>query len=311
MTTTIEDAAALRGPGDRAYRAAGRSFEARDVAVISELARSGACATRNQLAIRTCETLDWRRATGAVKWRECRDLLERLDRDGVIALPPKRGGRPLGSRTSTPHTSAGEPGAPLTGRIGQFEPLAVEPVVSPHEHRLYRELVGRYHELGYRVPYGAHLRYLITVARPARAVVGAFQVSSAAWRLAARDRWIGWDDATRAQRLQLVVNNSRFLVLPWVRVADLASHALSRLVRRVADDWLARYAIRPLAIETLVDAARHRGTCYRAANWRELGMSAGRGRMDRLHERHGCAPKRVLVYPLTANAAARLASASA
>lgn len=306
QTTALD----LRAPPLRAYRWVGREFSADEVAEIARVVAEAARGTsRRQLAIRSCERVGWRRPTGALKWRECRDLLERLEHDGVLVLPPLQHGRARGARTPIPVTAAGDPGSPLIGTIGDFEPLSVEPVCQPRDHRLFRELVGRYHPLGYRVPFGASLRYLLFVGRPERAVVGAMQISSAAWRLAARDEWIGWDDATRAVHLQRVVNNSRFLVLPWIRIGHLASRALALLVRRLPADWEARYGVRPLLIETMVDVATHRGTCYRAANWRDLGLTAGRGRMDRAHARHGCAPKRVLVYPLVPHAAAALAGA--
>lgn len=291
---------------DGVYRHAGRTFSAEEVALIRRVVAAESGASRWRLAVRVCEDLAWRRSSGATKSRECRDLLERLERDAVITLPPLRHGRPRGSRTSVPATAAGDPGEPLIGRVGDFEPLSVELVAQASDHHVFRELVGRHHPLGYRVPYGASLRYLLYLGRPRRMVAGAIQVSSPAWRLAVRDRWIGWDDSTRERHLQRVVNNSRFLVLPWVRVRHLASRALSLLVRQLPSDWEARYAARPLLIETLVEASQP-GTCYRAANWLELGMTAGRGRMDRTHERHGCAPKRVLVYPLARNATRQLA----
>lgn len=290
----------------RPYRMAGRSFDESDVIAVATVVATGLGLSRHQLAVRVCERLEWRRPTGALKWRECRDLLELLERDGRLTLPAKRGGRTPGARTRTPMTNAGEPGEALVGPVGAFEPVAVEPVARAVDHRLFRELVGRYHYLGYRMPYGAHLRYLLFAGQPRR-VVGAFQVSSPAWRLAARDRWIGWDDRTRSKNLQRVVNNSRFVLLPWVRVSNLASRALSLLVRRLPGDWSARFAVEPLLVETLVDESRYRGTCYRAANWLDLGVTAGRGRMDRFHAAHGRAPKRVLVYPLSFDAAERLA----
>ena len=120
-------------------------------------------------------------------------------------------------------------------------------------------------------------RYLAFVCQPTRTVVAALQLSSPAWRLAARDRWIGWDEPTRQRNLQRVVNNSRFVVLPWVRVQNLASRLLALLARRLAADWQARFAVEPLLLETLVDGSRFAGTCYRAANWIELGDTAGRG----------------------------------
>lgn len=307
MTTETHAGSSELPAAPPTYRWTGRHFSAEDVAVIGRVVADTVGASRRQLAIQSCERLEWRRPSGAPKWRECRDLLEQLERDGLLALPPLRVGRPRGSRTSVPITAAGDPGAELIGAVGDFEPLSVEPVTNRRDHRLFRELVGRHHPLGYRVPYGAHLRYLLFVGHPRRAVVGAMQISSAAWRLAVRDGWIGWDDATRAAHLQRVVNNSRFLVLPWIRVRHLASRALALLVRRLPADWEARYGARPLLVETMVDVATHRGTCYRAANWLDLGLSAGRGRMDRAHARHGCAPKRVLVYPLVPDAAAALA----
>jgi hypothetical protein len=189
--------------------------------------------------------------------------------------------------------------------VGQFGRVTLKPVSTVADHRLWRELIGRYHYLGYRVPFGAQLRYLGFVSEPTEAVVAALQISSPAWRLAVRDRWVGWDEPTRRRNLQRVVCNSRFLVLPWVRVKNLASRLLSVLAGRLGADWKDRFGIEPLLMETLVGRGL-RGSCYRAANWIELGGTAGRGRMDREHARHGHAPKRVLVYPLVVGAARRL-----
>ena len=288
-------------------RVSGRTFSESELQVVAKVVAEGCGFSRAELERRVCEVLRWRRPTGALKSRECRDLLERLQGEGRVRLPAKRAaGRPLGSRTRIPKTLAGEPGEPLRGSVEQFGSLSVEPVGDPGGHRWFRELVGRYHYLSYRVPFGAHLRYLAFVSEPKRAVVAAVQISSAAWRLASRDRWIGWDDATRERNLQRVVCNSRFLVLPWVRVKNLASRLLSVLAGRLGADWQARFGSRPLLVETLVDETRFVGTCYRAANWLPLGLTSGRGRMDRQHLRHGHAPKRVLVYPLVAEAARRL-----
>ena len=141
--------------------------------------------------------------------------------------------------------------------------------------------------------------------RPQRQVVACVQFSSAAWRMGPRDAWIGWDDATRRRHLPQVVNNSRFLVLPWISVKNLASTVLSRVARAVVPDWRTAYGVTPLLLETLVDPQRFDGTCYRAANWIGVGTTTGRGRNDR-HRRVVCAPKRVLVYPLVPAAAPRL-----
>jgi len=262
--------------------------------------------SRMELAATVCELLGWQRASGGVKARECREWLEKLDREGRLVLPAKRQGRPMGSKTSVPRTAAGDLRDEVTGSVGDVAPVVVEPVVDAAGRRRFRELVGRYHYLGHAVPYGAHLRYLIFGARPAPEVLACLQFSSAAWRMAARDHWIGWDDATRRRNLARVVSNSRFLILPWVRVRNLASTILSLATRRLGTDWWERYGIEPLLVETLVDASRFWGGCYRASNWLELGTTTGRGRMDRHHQREGAAPKRLFVQPLVREARRRL-----
>ena len=284
----------------------GRAFSAREVTLIGELVQECSGLSRMELARTVCELLRWRRPNGGLKARECREFLERLDADGTLVLPDKRRGRAPGSVTRVPRTAAGEPGVALGGSVRDIEPLAVELVREPAERLLFRELVGRYHYLGHRVPFGAQLRYLVFASRPQRAVVGCLQFSSPAWRMAARDRWVGWDDATRARNLQRVVNNSRFLLLPWVGVKNLASAVLARGLGQMAADWPRRYHIEPWLVETLVDPCRHHGGCYRAANWDALGVTTGRGRMDRYGRRAGEAPKTVLVYPLVRDAQRRL-----
>lgn len=284
----------------------GRKFPPREVRLIAEVVGSFGGLSRLELARTVCELVGWRRASGGLKARECLDLLEVLEEEGHLQLPAKRPGKPPGTRTRVPVTAQGDPRPEWVADLVAIEPIVLEAVTSQQQRLLFRELVGRHHYLGHAVPFGAQLRYLFYASRPERAVLGCLQFSSAAWRMAGRDRWIGWDEPTRRRNLPRVVNNSRFLILRWVRVANLASRVLSLATRRLSEDWTERYGVEPVLVETLVDPSRYTGNCYRAANWQELGLTTGRGRMDREHLREGAAPKRVFVYPLVRDAAARL-----
>jgi hypothetical protein len=277
--------------------------------LIREIVDSCSGLSRMELAQTVCELLGWRRASGGLKARECREFLERLEDRGDLRLPAKRPGKPVGTRTRIPVTSAGDPREAMVGEVGEFSPIVLEAVTSHEQRLVFRELVGRHHYLGHAIPFGAHLRYLMYASRPERVVVGCMQFSSPAWRMAVRDGWIGWDEPTRRRNLQRVVNNSRFLILPWVRVKNLASRALSLATRRLGGDWSERYGVEPLLVETLVDPSRYTGNCYRAANWIGLGATSGRGRMDRERVRFGVAPTLVFVYPLVPEAARRLREA--
>ena len=285
---------------------AGRDLDAEDLALIREVVETCAGLSRTELAKTVCELLGWRRPNGSLIALECREYLESLEECGFVRLPPLLRRRPKGSTTRIPKTARGEPGEALVGSVEEFGSLRIEEVRSPADSELFRELVGRYHYQGYSVAYGAQLCYLVFASQPERRVVGCVRFSSPAWRMAARDGWIGWDEPTRARNLQRVVNNSRFLLLPWVQVRNLASRVLSQAAKQVAIDWPARFGVEPVLLETLVDGERFSGTCYRAANWIEVGETAGRGRMDRAHARHGASPKKVLLYPLVRDAARRL-----
>ncbi len=278
-----------------------RVFSAVELRLVRELVADHGRLSRQELANTLCELLDWRRPRGGLKTWDAKELLAVLDARGLLRLPPLRPTKPRGAHTAIPHTARAEPGEPLVARLDELMPLTFRRVSRPEDRRLWRELVERYHPRGHRVPFGAHLRWLVEVARPPARVVACVQLSSPAWRLAARDRWIGWDDRTRAQRLQRIVNHSRFLVLPWVAVPHLASHLLGQLARLVPGAWHEAYGVHPVLLETLVEVGRP-GTCYRAANWIAVGTSAGRGRMDRHHRREGLAPKQIFVYPVVAHA---------
>ena len=255
-----------------------------------------------EIARTICELLDWTRPSGGLKNHECRQLLERLQADGFLKLPEVRklGGRGL----RRVHGSAcfAEP-APIACAAAECEPLELVLVEGPAESRRWREQVERYHYLGCRVPFGAHLRYWV---RNGERELACLLWTSPAWKMQARDEWIGWGDRQRRRNLQSIVNNGRFLILPWVRVKGLASKILARSARQMPRDWEIRYGCRPLLLETLVDATRFRGTCYRAANWLQVGQTTGRGRMDREHKAHGQPVKDIYVYPLVRDARQRL-----
>jgi len=185
----------------------------------------------------------------------------------------------------------------VIGDLKGIRPIGWVPVDTPAQHRRWRNLVASHHYLGYATAFGASLRYL-AYGEDQSTPVACVQYSSPAWRMRARDQWIGWSDATRSRNLQRVVNQSRFLILPWVRVKTLASHLLSLSAKRLAEDWQERFNVQPLLLETLVDTRRYQGTCYRAANWIFVGTTTGRGRMDAAHNQHNQAPKSIFVHPL-------------
>ena len=181
--------------------------------------------------------------------------------------------------------------------MADYEPIELEAVEQRGQRQLWNDYVARYHYLGYQRPLGAHQRYFVVSKKSEPLRLGCLLSGPSAWAVAVRDEWIGWSERVRAQRLNWVVNNSRFLIFPWVRVANLASRVLGLAARRLGEDWQRRYGYRPVLLETFVDPERYGGTCYQAANWIGLGRTTGRGRLDR-HTRYLSTPKRVYVYPL-------------
>src|SRR5881296_1920684 len=227
----------------------GHGVTGEELTLIQEVVASCDGLSRMELAKTVCELLGWRRRTRSLKARECREFLEKLEWSGLLRLPEKRAGRPVGRRTEVPVTERGEPGTEVVGTARDLGQLELELVLTDDARRLFRELVGRYHYLGHAVPFGAHLRYLVYADLPERSLVACLQFSSAAWRIAVRDKWIGWDEKARVRNLGHVVNNSRFLVLPWIVVKNLASRILSEAVRRMAVDWKSSYRVEHMVVE--------------------------------------------------------------
>ena len=283
----------------------GRIFQLQELELIREIANNYAGLALTEMARTLCELLDWKRPNGRLKDLECRQLLEDLEARGWLQLPPVRRLGPRGPR-QIQLTDASAPQATVEGTAGQFEPLELRVVENQDESRLWMELIERHHYLKYRVPVGGNLRYLVQCGQRRGLVLACLLWSSPAWKMAARDEWIGWNAEQRARQLQFIVNNSRFLVLPWVHIKGLASKILAQSARQLPIDWEQRYGYRPLLLETLVDAQRFRGTCYRAANWIRVGQTSGRGRMDREHKAHGQAVKDIYLYPLKRNVRQRL-----
>lgn len=256
-----------------------------------------------ELALTVCEHLGWMTVTGRPKLSACLKLLTKLEAQGRFRLPAKR---PHRRGTEVParriYSRDTDPQPLWSGALPEVGELAWE-VVSGHERsRLWAEYVDRYHYLGYRRPFGCPLRYFVIGER---GLVGCVLLAGAAKALSARDQWIGWSAQQRLRGLPWVVNNTRFLILPWVRIRHLASHVLGQLVRRVRTDWYQRWGYRPVLLESFVDAQRFRGTCYRAAGWIELGSTRGRG-LARPGRVYTSTPKRIFVRPLVKDFRAQL-----
>jgi Domain of unknown function (DUF4338) len=252
--------------------------------------------SRAELAHTVCELLGMRRPNGRLKGRECVELLSKLQsQSSVSALPELRITKPKGAHHSAIDSSS-NPQPLCEGPLSRYQPLHLQTITEVAERRLFQQYLQRYHPLGYRVPYGTQWRYFVRTQQPPYSILACLLFTSAAWKMAPRDQWIGWSEAARITNLPLLVNNSRFLILPWVRVPHLASHVLALAARQLPADWQAVYQLRPVLLETLVERP-HAGTCYRAANWIFVGQTQGRGRMDRTHQSNGTR-KEILLLPL-------------
>ena len=254
----------------------GRELKPEELDLIRQITREFSTLSLTELAHTVCELLEWRRPNGGLKSRECFLFLQTLHERGWLPWLSLQSKKPRPRSTEWDELSDAQP--PLAGSIGDYLPVQLQLLDNSDDRRLFRQYIQRYHYLGYKVPYGAQLRYFVRSLQPPCPLLACLLFTSAAWKMAPRDEHIGWEQAVRRANLPLLVNNSRFLILPWVRVPNLASHILSLAARQLPRDWLAAYRAQPVLLETLVDAARYHGGCYRAANWTEAGLTQGRGR---------------------------------
>ncbi len=274
-------------------RLCGGEFGEQELGVVREIARAAVGCSRAEITRRVCGALGWIDVRGRSKEMGGRVALLRLARGGFVELPAPRNGNANGRRLQWPEVEGAQQRA-VEGSVEQLGAIELELVGGKQPSRLWNGLIERYHYLGTSALSGAQLRYLI---RCEQAVLGAIGFGAAAWKVAVRDQWIGWDAGQRERHLWEVVNNRRFLILPWVRVRNLASQILAMAAHQCVRDYERLYGVRPVLLESFVDAQRYAGTCYRAANWRLLGLTKGRGRGDRTHTAQ-LPLKAVYVYPL-------------
>ena len=278
-----------------------------DLVFIRKLITEHPGSSRRDLSKRLCQAWNWVQANGALRDMVCRGLMLMLHRGGLIELPPVRRvpRNPMVDRNHPSLVSVDE--APLQTTLGELGPLELRQVRRTSEEALFNSLLRHHHYLGYTQPVGEHLKYLVFAkGRPIACVAW----SSAPRHLGSRDRFIGWDKKTRLKNIRLLAYNTRFLILPWVKVPHLASHILGRMARTLSVDWQRVYAHPIYFVETFIDPQRFAGTCYRAANWTVLGETTGRGKDDLAHKANRSI-KEVLGYPLVKDFRKRLSQLAA
>jgi len=273
----------------------GRAITTADVLSIRELIAAHPRASRRTLSTKLCEAWQWKQPNGSLRDMVCRGLLLLLDRAGQIELPPVKfvPHNPLARRVRPAPVLIDT--TPVEGSLHQIQPLEFVQVRRSGNEPLFNSLMEEHHYLGYEQPVGEHLKYLVWAhGRPVACVAW----SSAPRHIGARDRYLGWNAEARRRNLRFIAYNTRFLILPWVRVPHLASHILGRMAARISADWQHLYGHPIYFLETFVDPERFRGTCYRAANWVWLGKTTGRGKQSNSYVPNRSL-KEVLGYPLT------------
>ena len=284
--------------GSEVMTLSGREFKVEDFDLIKETISLYPKLSRNELSRTICEHLGWYQADGEPKYLSCLQVLEKLEACGEIKLPALRQSRRGYHHKVAVITDKTQAAKPLGGRVDEYGPISIEAVEGSRQGQLWNEYIERYHYLGHKQAFGNQQKYFIRFS--SGELLGCMLFSASAWSVACRDEWIGWEKEHRARNLHLVLSNSRFLLFPWIKIKNLASKVLSLSARQVVRDWSLRYQFRPVLLETFVDRDLFSGTCYKAAGWRYLGMTTGRGRMDR-YNRHLSSPKQVYIFPLQDN----------
>jgi len=280
-------------PVDLRYR--GKAVTADDILFIRRLIAQNPRFSRRKLSVKLCEAWQWKQANGALRDMVCRGLLLMLHRAGEIELPEVRqvSLNPLVQREKPQPVLIDQ--TPLSCALAGIRPLWFQQVRRTSDEPLFNSLMEQHHYLGYEQPVGEHLKYLVWAqGRP----IGCMAWSSAPRHLGSRDRHIGWSSEARRRNIRFVAYNTRFLILPWVEVPHLASHILGQIAASLSNDWEQLYGHPVYFAETFIDPGRFRGTCYRAANWKVLGLTTGRGK-DSTSKRPNRSLKEVLGYPLT------------
>jgi Domain of unknown function (DUF4338) len=280
-------------PVDPRYR--GKTVTAADILFIRRLIAENPRLSRRKLSAKLCEAWQWKQANGALRDMVCRGLLLMLHRTGEIELPAIR------QVSLNPFLRREKPSVvsidatPISGALAGIRPISLQQVRRTSEEPLFNSLIEQHHYLGYEQPVGEHLKYLVWAqGRP----IACMAWSSAPRHLDSRDRHIGWSAEARRRNIRFVAYNTRFLILPWVEVPHLASHILGRIAGSLSNEWEQLYGHPVYFAETFIDPGRFRGTCYRAANWKLLGLTTGRGK-DSTSKRRNRSIKEVLGYPLT------------
>jgi hypothetical protein len=272
-------------------RYCGRRFTDKDLEAIRSLIAAEPPRSRYKISLEVCEALRWRRRDGKPKDMSCRVALLRMQRDGLITLPPPKMERiKFSERPDIDALVA----PPATIPEVDNSQLVIDFVANSRESSLWNAYIKHYHYLGFQLLAGAQLRYWV---RCRGEIIALLSFGASAWKTKPRDEYIGWSAKQRERKLHLVVNNARFLILPWIHHRNLASKILSMIAHRLREDWHRRYAYRPVLLETFVDDARYRGTCYKAANWLRLGTTQGRGKLDSKNL-NALPVKSIWTYPL-------------
>jgi len=293
----------VRKNGSRSVVRCGRAISSQELESARETVKLCSGLSRAELAETICEHWGWVTASGTGKVTACLNVLEELEQNGEIQLPAKHK-RPNTERVrGAKHTKrTAPPDETLVGKLADVSPVRLEIVEGREQAKLWNEYLDRHHYLGYSKPFGCTIRYFIVCDR---GLLGCTLVAGASRAIKARDEWIGWNKPRRQQNLPWVINNTRFLIFPWVEIRHLASHVLGQLARRVRSDWEQRWGYAPLLMETFVDPAEFSGTCYRAAGWIELERTTGQG-LRRKGQTYTSTPKLIYVKPLSKDFRERL-----
>lgn len=274
----------------------GRKFTSEDIEEIAETIKAFPNLSQTTLTETICEHLAWFTATGRYKKDACLKLLRKIEKTGTIKLPPRRP-RP---KQQIPKAKAAPPDTLQTHQsihcnLKVVRPISIELATTKTDVVMWNRYVAQHHYLGYKRPFGCVIRYFVRSVKGE--ILACILLAGAAKSISARDNWIGWNNSQRLRNLPWVINNSRFVIMPWVRIPYLASHVLAQLRRRIVNDWFTLWGYRPLLMESFVDPAKYDGTCYKASNWHLVGKTTGEG-LVRKGKAYTTTPKLIFTMPL-------------